>query len=99
MVRSGRWTTRSKPTISIFLHQGGQAVIEAVLAVALFVSIAILVAGQFKERQVFANLISGPWSVLDGMIKNGAWSPRDESNTTHPSRQRRHTSTQGDPAQ
>ena len=81
------------------VRQGGQALIEAVLAIALFVTLTMFVASEFKSRQVLSNLVSGPWKSLDGMIRNSHWSPREETDTYHPNLLKRHGSTLGEPAQ
>ena len=81
------------------VRQSGQALIEAVLAIALFITLTMFVASEFKSRQVFSNFVSGPWRSLDGMIKNSQWSPREETNAYHPNLLKRHGSTLGESAQ
>ena len=49
-------------------------------------------AREFKESEVIAELISGPWKRLDGMIQNGVWQPVKEGNELHPNRFKRHVS-------
>ena len=70
----------------------GQSAIEAVLLIVIFVSITATVAREFKESEVIAELISGPWKRLDGMIQNGVWQPVKEGNELHPNRFKRHVS-------
>ena len=72
------------------MKQRGQAIIESILAITLFMVIATFVASQFKERKILAGVISGPWKGLDGMIRNGVWLPREQSDAQHPSHHSRH---------
>lgn len=77
-------------------QKNGQAIIESILAIALFMSLAIFVAGEFRSNEVLAGIISGPWRSLDGQIKNGYWIPRDTSDQMHPSHHIRHVSIKGE---
>ena len=71
----------------------GQTVVEAVLLLALFVILATVVSRQFNENQLVAQLVSGPWDRLNGMIQNGVWAPPSESDAVHPNHLKRRLST------
>jgi len=62
----------------------GQATVEGILILALFVSLAIGLSKQFKETEIISNIVSGPWRSLDGMIQDGAWLPTSKSHARHP---------------
>ncbi len=71
----------------------GQTVVEAVLLIAVFVLVATTVSRQFRDNQLLARVISGPWDSLSGMIQNGVWSPPSESDVSHPGHLERRLST------
>ncbi|MEZ0393092.1 MAG: hypothetical protein ACAH59_12800 [Pseudobdellovibrionaceae bacterium] len=52
--------------------QSGQALVEAVLLMAVTVSIGIMVV-RFLEDKV-PSLVTGPWALLSGMVECGNWS-------------------------
>ncbi len=80
--------------VGVFLKNNkGQSAVEAVLLLAVIVSLTVLVAREFKENEIVAGLVSGPWKRLDGMIQNGVWEPADTGNEKHPGRLDRHIST------
>ena len=74
----------------------GQSTVEMVLILSLFVTIIYIVSAQFKSNEVFANIISGPWQALSGIIQNGAWKPPDQSMGLHPNNNSRHVSLYGE---
>lgn len=64
--------------------QSGQALVELILLMAIFVGLATFVIKEVKEREFLSNLVSGPWKHLDGLVSNGHWSERNKSNQFHP---------------
>ena len=80
-------------------RQNGQAIIESILAITLFMVLTTFVASEFKSRKIISGLVSGPWKGLDGMIRNGSWTPRADSDTKHPNYHLRHVSIRGELAQ
>ena len=85
------------------VNKKGGIIIEAILIMVLFMSLAIYVQREFKSKELASKLITSPWNKFDSMIRNGNWtSDRDESDSLHPSHSNRHTSyagktTDGDP--
>jgi hypothetical protein len=51
----------------------GQMTVEMVLLVTLIVGLAALVSSQFREKALFAGLVSGPWPYLKNMNEFGQW--------------------------
>lgn len=79
-------------------HQKGQAVIEAILILALLLGLSRVVANYFKSNEVLKQLVSGPWQSLSSMIQNGVWDPKGPNNSkaVHPNQHDRHISVLGD---
>jgi len=69
----------------------GQTVVEGVLLLVVFVTMALTVSNQFKDNELLANLVSGPWDRLDNMIQNGYWQPTG-GEQNHPNDNSRHVS-------
>lgn len=77
-------------------NRSGQAIIEAILILALFVSVGTLATGYFKQNELFAQMVSAPWLRLAGMMQNGIWmSPKDGA-PLHPTQYGRYRSIRGD---
>ena len=81
------------------MNRRGQAIVEAVLILLLLMAVTTFVSSQFKQNELMAKMVSGPWLRLAGMIQNGQWRPVNQSNGLHPTKQYRHISTKGDPIQ
>ena len=64
-------------------HQHGQMTIEAVLLLMIMVSVFTLVHREIYKRKLLAQIVSGPWAQMQGMIENGAWVAVD-SKSMHP---------------
>ncbi len=67
--------------------------VEGVLLLVVFVTIALTVSKQFKDNQLLTQLVSGPWERLDGMIQNGVWKEAEAGKAEHPNQNDRHVST------
>lgn len=65
-------------------NQKGQASVEAVLLLALLISLGVVLTNQFESNQIISNLVSGPWRSIDGMIRHGSWLPPGQAIQTHP---------------
>jgi hypothetical protein len=74
-------------------NQKGQTVVEGVLLLLVFVTLATIVSREFRDNQLLARMVSAPWDRLSGMIQNGVWEVPDESNSKHPAHIDRHLST------
>ena len=55
-------------------NQSGQLMIEAVLLLALTVSLSMVITRYLQENQFAQKLIAQPWSTLSGMVECGVWS-------------------------
>ncbi len=64
--------------------QSGQASVEAVLLLALLISLGVVLTNQFESNQIISNLVSGPWRSIDGMIRHGSWQPAGQAIQSHP---------------
>lgn len=66
--------------------QKGQLAIEAVLIVILLMSLSLFATKYMRDNNVLANMISGPWKVIAGMMATGNWTSEDEAYATgtHP---------------
>ena len=67
-----------------FRNQKGQMIIEMVLMMTVLLGAATFISSQFRETNLIAQLVSGPWRNLAGMIQNGVWSPASDGMTKHP---------------
>jgi hypothetical protein len=74
----------------------GQASIEMVLMVVLFVGVAIFVGNYFREKEIFANLVSGPWQSFSGLIQNGVIGNPQNTMSQHPNQFGRLASVKGE---
>lgn len=54
-------------------NEKGQATIEAVLFITIFLAISLSISQAFTKNNFFASLIEGPWNFVDGMIRDGVW--------------------------
>lgn len=65
-------------------NEKGQMIIEMVLMMTVLLGAATFISSQFRETNFIAQLVSGPWKNLAGMIQNGVWAPPSEGMTKHP---------------
>ncbi len=70
-------------------HNKGQAIVEAVLLLVLFISAALLVQSAFRERGFLSRIIGAPWTSIKSMVEKASWSPK----ALHPNHTDMHTST------
>ena len=70
----------------------GQTVVEGVLLLVVFVTIALTVSNQFKDNELVAQIVSGPWQRLDGLIQGGVWKDANTALEEHPNQNYRHVS-------
>jgi hypothetical protein len=75
--------------------QSGQFLIESVLIMALLAGLGITISRYFRDNNVLASLVEGPWKPIRSMIENGVWSTGD-SNSNHPNLLDRHGTVIGD---
>lgn len=82
--------------VAIVRQQKGQGTLEAVLIIATLVFLSGLVANKFKENELLAQLVSGPWQRIAGMLQNGVWIAPAKGMALHPNNASRHISLKGD---
>jgi hypothetical protein len=82
--------------VVVIRDQGGQMIVETILILALFLAVGTFVAGQFKQNELFAQMVSAPWRNLAGLLQNGVWRPPEAGMQDHPAMHRRHVSMEGD---
>jgi hypothetical protein len=58
--------------------------IEAVLLMVMALAFAKVATGAIKEQELMRDMVSGPWSYLQGMIQNGVWSANNAGSDVHP---------------
>lgn len=79
-------------------HQSGQVIVEAVLMMTLMFGAVYFISQEFKSKNFIAQLVSGPWLSISGMIQNGVWGPPSETTLQHANSFYRVSTPQGDPA-
>lgn len=72
--------------------QKGQMTVEAILLLVIFVGIFLVTQRTFKSKKYLAQVVSGPWSYVQGMIESGVWLPADSSKSKHPNKFNRRAS-------
>lgn len=77
----------------------GQASIEMALMLTVIVFVSLTVASSFKNNQYFANLVTGPWQSLSGLIQNGVWGDPQKTMAQHPNQFARVSTVKGEVAQ
>ena len=77
-------------------NQKGQMTIEAVLILALMVSIIFAVTNGIKNKKYLTQLVEKPWTYVAGMIENAYWAPVRDGKGKHPNHIGRHASPVGD---
>ncbi len=76
--------------------QSGQSVLEAVLILVIFFGLVTYISNELQQNEVVANLVSGPWDSLAGLIQNGAWGTPEATSSLHPSHNANHITLIGD---
>lgn len=64
--------------------QKGQMTVEAVLILVILVGVFTVTQREISKRQLLSKIVSGPWSIIAGMIENGVWLPTEQGKTYHP---------------
>ena len=77
-------------------NRKGQVTIEAVLILALMVSLIFAITSGIKGGQYFTRLVEKPWSYVAGMIENAYWASVADGKRKHPNHFGRRGSPQGD---
>ena len=68
---------------------------EAILLMAIFSSIALVVMKTARTKGWAASAIEGPWLIVRGMIEDGVWQDAKAAKANHPGQFKRHHSHQG----
>lgn len=63
---------------------------ELILMMVLVIGLTLFIAQTFRQNQLIAQLVNGPWLALSGMIENGVWEPPSRSYNKHPNQHARH---------
>lgn len=68
----------------------GQFVIEGILL--MIVSVSVLIAGTryVRDQKWMSKIVSGPWSMVAGMIESGVWADPATAKAQHPNQIGRH---------
>ena len=74
----------------------GQAVVESILILVVFIAVSTLIGSAFRQNELFGQMVSSPWQRLAGMLENGVWLPPHQSRLLHPNHHLRHISIRGD---
>jgi hypothetical protein len=77
--------------------QKGQVSVEFILFAVIITFATTYVAKTIRSQQYVAQLVSGPWDMLAGMIESGVWKPQKEAKALHPGHINRHASLKGQP--
>lgn len=56
-------------------NQRGQLAVEAVLLMALLVSISVFVSNYLKNAEFAQRIVAKPWERMAGMVECGKWGP------------------------
>lgn len=83
-----------KPSFSKRLlgNPRGQFVIEGILLMIVTVSVLIAGTRYVQEQKWMSKLVSGPWSLIAGMIESGVWEDPSAAKAEHPNQIKRHRS-------
>jgi hypothetical protein len=74
----------------------GQMTLEMVLMTAMIVGFAILVGSTFRSNDIFANMVTGSWDNLAGLIQNGVPGKPKDTMVKHPGHYNRIDSIRGE---
>ena len=66
-----------------FKNKKGQAAVEMVLILSIFLFIAIFISTVLEDAEVGKKIINRPWKVISGMIESGTWEVNN-TNDQHP---------------
>jgi hypothetical protein len=72
------------------MNKKGQAIIESILILTALLGVSTLTAKFFKDQEVFAQIVTGPWLKIAGMLQNGVWMPPADGMEFHPNARARH---------
>ena len=75
-------------------NQGGQATVESILIMTIFLAVGLTISQTFTTNDIFASVIEGPWDFVDGMIRDGVWMKSNVSRSYNPNARQRHASRQ-----
>ena len=67
----------------------GQAVIEAVLLIVLFLGVSFFIQREFRRQELLATLVSKPWVLVQNLVEHGGWKNKPSQ---HPNFHSRHSS-------
>ena len=79
-----------------YRNQSGQAVVEAVILMIIFVGFLSFAVRQFQDQALLERLVQGPWLHLAGMIESGVWAEKNTARRLHPNHIGRHVTFEGD---
>ncbi len=75
-------------------NERGQATVEAVLLITIFLAVSLTISKSFSTNDFFASIIEGPWDYVDGMVRDGVWMKSTSSHAFNPNARSRHSSKQ-----
>ena len=79
-------------------NQKGQALVEAILIMALFLITTRIATDYMRNNEVIRNMVETPWNKIKNLIETGNdTSAHDQAVINHPNHRKRHVSLQGDP--
>ena len=64
--------------------QRGQFIIEYILIAVLVVSVYTLIKKQVGDKNLIAELFSGPWASIAKMMEDGTWDTTRGEDEIHP---------------
>lgn len=71
--------------------------VESVLIITVLVTLFMFVSKQFKDNELLAIWVQGPWLSISGMIQNGKWAEAKDSMDYHPNSPGRLLTIKGEP--
>lgn len=80
------------------INRRGQMVIELVLMMTVLLGFVFLVSSSFRDNNFVAQLVSGPWQNLAGMMQNGVWATPEAGMSQHPNSYNRWSTPVGEKA-
>lgn len=83
---------RKNQALEVLKSEKGQVSVETILLISLSVALFLVVSSKFRENQLFAQVLSKPWTNISSMIQNGVWAPKQ----MHPAHRSRWISVKGD---
>lgn len=87
---------RARARRCVLNNHRGQILIETILVMVALLAVVIFAANYFRSNAIIRNLITGPWSYVQGMAENGVWLPPQQARLLHPNLKQRHASIKGD---